>query len=191
MRCKISVGVLSVIMLVTLSVASPHYFLPVVLVVALHESGHVLMARVCKIRLRELKLGIFGAALSPQSCLYSYKKEILLCLGGPLMNFLSVLVITAFFDTPRFEYFKDCSIALGLLNLLPISGFDGGRILYSLLSILLPPRAVDVLSKALSFLLIFTLWCFSVYLLIKISASLSLFIFSLSLFAKIFLPDAV
>lgn len=191
MRCKISVGILAVLMILTLSVASPHYFLPVVLAVALHEGGHVLMARVCKIHLRELRLGIFGAALSPQSSLYSYKKEIMLCLGGPLMNFLSVLVVTAFFDTPRFEYFKECSMALGLLNLLPILGFDGGRIFTSMLSMLLPPRAVDVLSKALSFLLIFTLWCFSVYLLIKISASLSLFIFSLSLFAKIFLPDAV
>ena len=191
MRCKISVGVLSVIMLVTLSVASPHYFLPVVLVVALHESGHVLMARVCKIRLRELKLGIFGAALSPQSCLYSYKKEILLCLGGPLMNFLSVLVVTAFFDTPNFEYFKECSIALGALNLLPISGFDGGRIFTALLSMRLSPRTVEAVSKIISFILIFTLWSFSVYLLIKISSSLSLFMFSLSLFAKIFLPEAV
>ena len=115
----------------------------------------------------------------------------MLCLGGPLMNFLSVLVVTAFFDAPRFEYFKECSIALGALNLLPISGFDGGRIFSALLSMILPPRAVEALSKVISFILIFTLWCFSVYLLIKISATLSLFMFSLSLFAKIFLPDTV
>ncbi len=191
MRCKISVGILAVLMLITLSVASPRYFLPVIFAITLHELGHVLMARVCKIQLRELKLGIFGAALSPQSCLYSYKKEILLCIGGPLVNFLSAITVTAFFDTPSFEYFKECSIALGALNLLPISGFDGGRIFSALLSMILPPRAVEALSKIISFILIFTLWCFSVYLLIKISATLSLFMFSLSLFAKIFLPDTV
>lgn len=191
MRCKISVGILAVLMIITLSIASPHYFLPLLFSITLHELGHVLVARLAKIKLRELKLGIFGAALSPQSYLYSYKKEILLCLGGPLANFLSALAVSAFFDTEPFEYFKMCSLALGLLNLLPISGFDGGRIFTSLLSMLLSPRTVQAISKLVSFVLIFALWSFSVYLLLKISASLSLFMFSLSLFSKIFLPDTV
>ena len=191
MRCKISVGILAVFMIITLSITSPHYFLPMISAIALHELGHVLMAQLSKIRLRELKLGIFGAALSPESYLYSYKKEILLCLGGPLANFLSALAVSEFFDPEPFEYFKMCSLALGSLNLLPISGFDGGRIFTALLSMIFSPRTVQVISKFISFVLIFTLWSFSVYLLLKISASLSLFMFSLSLFAKTFLPDAV
>ncbi|MBE6707031.1 MAG: hypothetical protein E7577_05255 [Ruminococcaceae bacterium] len=190
-RCKISVGIFAILMIITLSIASPHFFLPVICSIALHELGHILMAKICKIQFRELKLGIFGAALSPQNYLYSYKKEILLCLGGPLANFLSAFAVSVFFDTQPFEYFKMCSFALGLLNLLPVSGFDGGRIFSALLSILFSPRTVQTVSKVISFALIFTLWCFSVYLLIKIASSLSLFMFSLSLFAKIFLPDDV
>lgn len=191
MRCKISVGVFAVIMIITLSVASPRYFIPMLLAIALHELGHIVIARLINIRLRELKLGIFGAALSPESYLYSYKKEILLCLGGPLVNFLCAIIVSSFFYTEPFEYFKMCSLALGVLNLLPVSGFDGGRIFTALLSMIFSPRAVQVISKFISFVLIFTLWSFSVYLLMKISASLSLFMFSLSLFAKIFLPDTV
>ena len=191
MRCKISVGVFAILMIITLSVASPNYFLPMLCSIAIHELGHVLMAKVNRIQLRELKLGIFGAALSPQNYLYSYKKEILLCLGGPLANFLSAFAVSSFFDTEPLEYFKMSSFALGALNLLPISGFDGGRIFSAFLSMLFSPRTVQAVSKTISFILIFTLWCFSVYLIMKISASLSLFMFSLSLFAKIFLPDEV
>jgi hypothetical protein len=43
----------------------------------------------------------------------------------------------------------------------------------------------------ISFIFIFTLWCISVYLLLKISASLSMFIFSVSIFCKIFLPEEI
>ena len=191
LRCKISVGVLAIVMMITLSIASPHFFLPMICAVAIHELGHLILAKICKIQLRELKLGIFGAALSPQNYLYSYKKEILLCLGGPLSNFLSAFAISYFFNAEPLEYFNECSLALGILNLLPISGFDGGRIFSALLSIFFPPNTVQTVCKAISFALIFILWCFSVYLLIKISASLSLFTFSLSLFTKIFLPDDV
>ena len=108
-----------------------------------------------------------------------------------MANFLSAFAVSIFFDTEPLEYFKMSSFALGALNLLPISGFDGGRIFSAFLSMLFSPRTVQSVSKVISFILIFTLWCFSVYLLIKISASLSLFMFSLSLFAKIFLPDTV
>jgi hypothetical protein len=37
--------------------------------------------------------------------------------------------------------------------------------------------------------LIFSLWCLWVYLLLRLSSSVSLFVFSISLFAKIFLSQ--
>jgi hypothetical protein len=48
---------------------------------------------------------------------------------------------------------------------------------------------VESILNFTSFILIFTLWSVSVYLLLKISSSVSLFVFSVAVFTKIFLPD--
>ena len=128
----------------------------------------------------------------PDSDLFSYNREILLCLAGPATNFLCVFIgLHTFgaFPSDFYQYFIFASAALGILNLLPIQGFDGGRILHALLSKHLEPRVVGAWISALSFLFIFLLWSISLYLLIRTASSLSLFIFSLSLFARIFIPE--
>jgi stage IV sporulation protein FB len=157
----------------------------------IHELGHVAMARLCRIQLRECKIGIFGAGLVPDGSLYSYGQEILLCLAGPLCNLtcaslgLWLLPRYSAFGTP----FVFASLALGLLNLLPIQGFDGGRILHALLSLLLPPHTARGITTVSSFFCVLTLWIASTYLLLRAAASLSLFVFSLSLFCRIFLSE--
>jgi hypothetical protein len=55
--------------------------------------------------------------------------------------------------------------------------------------LILSPDTANKLLKMISFFLIFCLWSFSVYLLIKNAASLTVFIFSISLFVKIFVPQ--
>jgi membrane-associated protease RseP (regulator of RpoE activity) len=78
---------------------------------------------------------------------------------------------------------------LGILNLLPIREFDGGRILGALLCRVGSQRAAQKTVNALSFFCVFTLWSFSVYLLLRFAASLSLFVFSISLFFKLFIRE--
>ncbi len=190
-KCRIKIGIFALIMFISLLLTSYNYFIILLFVVILHELGHVFMAKLCHIRLSELKLSIFGAALSPSNTLYSYKDEILLCIGGPLSNFVSALIVhMCLGNILKADIFVMSSLALGIINLLPIIGFDGGRITLALLSLILGPRQANGILKFLSFMFIFILWLFSVYLLIKIGASLTLFIFSLSLFTKIFIPHA-
>ncbi len=186
-KCKISVGFLFLLLLSVLVVTRSDMLIPLVLSITLHELGHVIMARICGIKMAEFKLDIFGAALSPTSISYSYISEILLCLGGPLFNYVTVTFAYHLPQSPFRENLIMASLALGTINLLPIFSFDGGRIFSSFLSLFLPPKAVINIMRLTSFFLIFTLWCFSVYLLLRRGASLATFIFSISLFAKIFL----
>jgi membrane-associated protease RseP (regulator of RpoE activity) len=160
----------------------------------IHELGHLIVARILNINLKELKVGIFGAGLSCDTYSLSYKDEILLCLGGPFINLISASLCYAFLKNyfvifPYIKTFVFSSLFLGLINLLPIKDFDGGRIFYALLAKKFSPKISITIQKYISFVIVFIMWSFSLFLLIKYSFSLSLFIFSLSLFVKIFMAE--
>lgn len=158
----------------------------------IHECGHLTAAVMLGIPLRSLDVGLFGASLRVRGSLISYPKEFLLCAAGPAMNFLSALAVVIFSEHRGYysecgEWFASVSVMLGLLNLMPAEGFDGGRMLSVALTSTLGPR---ISARALSistFLSIVALWMFSVYLLLRHGTSLSLFVFTLSLFYRLFI----
>lgn len=190
-KCKIKIGFLAVVLLLALAISEPRYFPALLCSTAIHESGHLLMGKIRKINLRELRLGVFGASLFPDSMNYSYKDEIILCSGGPLFNFLSAVLAVKVFSFSFDSLFVMSSFSLCILNLMPIMGFDGGRILSATLNGFLPVTWVWRVMKLISFVFIFALWCMSLYLLMRAASSLALFVFCIAMFAKIFIPDSV
>ena len=187
MKCKLKVGFFAVLMLVTLAFTSAEYFPALICSVAIHEIGHIIAAKIRRIKLSEMKLSIFGASLYTYNQLFSYYDEIFLCIGGPLANLLSVVVCLSIEKTNSLFFMS--SLALGMLNMFPIHGFDGGRILSAFLSIHLQPKATAMICKTVSFIILFVMWCISVYFLLRSSATLTLFVFSMFMFAKIFIAD--
>lgn len=189
---KLKIGFFAIMLILSFLFSPTLLSLCALLSALLHELGHMGAARLCGIRLRECQVGIYGAGLVPDGGVYSYGQEIVLCLCGPLMNLICASVGIWFLRGTAgafWENFVFSSLALGILNLLPIQGFDGARILCALLSRFCLPRTVERIVAALSFVCVLSLWCLSVYLLIRYVASLSLFIFSLSLFSRIFLSE--
>ncbi len=189
---KIRIGFLAVMLGLSLFLSRSLFSLGLLIAALTHELGHILMARACGIRLRECTVGIYGAGLQPADGFYSYGQEIFLCLAGPLCNlFLGSLglVIGRVIPSELLTQFVFSSFVLGGMNLLPIRDFDGGRILFSLFSLLFDPTVASRILSVLSFLFVFLLWSLSLYLLLRHAASLSLFIFSLSLFTRIFIPE--
>lgn len=157
----------------------------------IHECGHLMAAVLLGIPLRSLDVGLFGASLRVRGSLISYPKEFLLCAAGPAMNFLSALAVVIFSEHRGYysecgEWFMSVSVMLGLLNLIPAEGFDGGRMLSVILTSMLGPRISARILSVTSFLSIVILWMFSVYLLLRYGTSLSLFVFTLSLFYRLF-----
>ena len=186
---KTKIGLLAILMLLSIALSPSLFSLAVLLSAFLHELGHIAAAKLLKIELKELSIGAFGAGLTPSSSLFSFKKEMLLCAAGPLVNLVCFLILLPFKNL-FLNYVSVASLFLGALNLLPITSFDGGRILYSFISRYFTPRTALNITRFLSFIFIFSLWCFSLYLLMRVAISLSLFIFSCSLFLKIFLSES-
>ena len=190
MKLKVKINFLTIVLLASLLLSGSKFSIAALFAAALHELGHILSAKLCGIGFSELTLNIFGAGLTPNVALNSYTQEAMVCFAGPLVNLLSYL-ITSLFTLPATSFFENfglASLTLGVLNLLPIIDFDGGRIASALLFRFFSPYFSTKLMKAVSFICIFALWSFSLYLIMRVAASLSLFLFSAMLFAKIFLP---
>ena len=160
-------------------------FCATLLAAAVHECGHLLAARALGIRLRLLELDIPGARILPAGPLPSYAAEGWLAAAGPISSFLLAAFILHFrgeFSTALLA----ATLSQGLFNLLPIAGFDGGRIFTAVTSFLKEPIAAKTRSVA-SYLSVFFLFSLSATLLLRYGENLSLAVLSASLFTRIFL----
>ena len=185
MKCRFKIGFFAIVLFFTVAFTSAEYFVGLLFSVAIHESGHIIAAKIRRIKLSEMRLDIFGALLYTQNQLFSYIDEIILCIGGPVANFISVGACWFMGDMKSTFFFS--SVALGMLNCLPVYGFDGGRILSSFLSMLLEEKIAVRICKAISFVVLMFIWWISVYFLLRIGATLNLFVFSMIMFVKIFI----
>lgn len=192
MNMKIKISFFSALMISSLLLTQKYYALIPLFVAFLHECGHLAVARIKRIKIQSLDLGIFGARINIDGGIYSYSDEILVCLGGPLVNLLcadAAAIIARQFGirSDAVALFILSSLSLGIINLLPICSFDGGRILFGVIAKRRSLSFAEKILKISSFISLFLIWIISVYLLLKTSASLSLFVFSVSVFATIFM----
>jgi stage IV sporulation protein FB len=168
------------------------HFLIYFTAIFIHESGHFISARIRNLRFSRFEINVFGARLNFSNGLISYGDEFIVSLAGPFANVISVAVLKALKVPTENEIVADfilCSLSLAFINLLPIKSFDGGRMLKSILSLFLTEKALQKALDIISFSALFILWCFSVYLLLKYAVTLSLLVFSMSIFASIFLEE--
>ncbi len=131
----------------------------------LHECGHLFAAVLLGVGVREIRFEFSGIRICTDEKLMSYKSEILLAAAGPLANFICVGACVASFllcGIPYGEvtaltdafisgreysrvgavgFFAISALLQGGLNLLPVRSFDGGRILYCTVTLLLGQRA--------------------------------------------------
>lgn len=166
--------------------ARGQHAVPLFLAITLHEAGHLLFAKLLGIRLRLIELDLPGARIYPLLPLPSYGAEALLALGGPLFSLLTALPCLLC-SSPFTKELLTATLSLGLFNLMPIEGFDGGRMLSSLLASTLGEgfsRRVLFVTTYLSLLLLFSL---SACLLLRYGEDAALAVLSASLFAHLFL----
>ena len=108
---------------------------------ALHEMGHILALHQMGKAPINLTLTMLGAQMEVPPL--SYRQEFLAAAAGPCVS----LLLTCVF--PVWPALGLCSLCLGLFNLLPIPGLDGGRMLSSLLLLHLPePTAIRIRTAA-------------------------------------------
>lgn len=171
----------------TLSLStSPHPFI-LVLCYIIHEAGHIVFARIVGAKIKKFKIGSFHLSLSYDCSNLSYKKEILVQLGGIIFNLLSAVALSLFpaFAGESVDFFIICSISLALMNLYPASVLDGGGILKSILLFTMDEDKALKIFKGISLVSVILMWLVAVYLQIIFCANLSLFIISIVLLIEL------
>lgn len=126
--------------------------------VCAHEAGHLLLLKILKVPVHQLRLGASGACLRTGTM--SYRQELLVALAGPAVNLL-----LAVYFLHRAPMTALVNLALLLYNLLPFYPLDGGRFLRCLLRLLLKEgRAAQVTEQIVSGLCLFAFWGCGIYM---------------------------
>ena len=115
-------------------------FLPFLLSVSAHEIGHYWTLWLLEIPVYSLKFGLSGAQLHTSEM--SYLQELLVALAGPAVNLCIFLFAHNY--APMLSF---VNLILLIYNLLPFYPLDGGRILRSLLRMILPLTLADLVEK--------------------------------------------
>ncbi len=150
-----------------------------------HEFGHIIVIYALGARVKEIEITIFGAEIRSSVMNLSTGGNIAVYSAGGIANLLSAYMVTLFFSSPAADIFAACSVALALLNFLPIRSLDGGCILGELLDSRFPHRGDAVFSVISSVTLMF-LWIFSVFLLLNCGGNASLLLFCIYMFATLY-----
>lgn len=161
-----------------LSLKAPANLLITVASSLLHEAGHLSMLIFLNNKPQAVKFEIVGMNIIRQQNLkINRKEEIAISLGGPLMNFVVVVVsclLLAFYNNQHVLTCACINLILMTFNLLPIKMLDGGAILYFILSAHFNSILCRKILKVTSvfFIFIIYLWAFYVFVVTKYNISL-------------------
>lgn len=180
MKIRITPGAL--VLLFASAASGSLAFLATLVCVSLHEAGHLFAARAAHVRIRALEFDVGGAKIYTAGLFPSYKKEFAVAAAGPVASLLFAYLLR-----PWGSPFFTTGLSLALFNLLPIEGFDGGRLLFCTVAPLFgegTARRLCLVATYLSLLLLFSL---SAGLLLCHGENITLAALCASLFAKLFL----
>ena len=138
----------------------------ILLIIFVHEMGHLLASRIFKWNFDKIAIYPFGGCCKfDEKINRPMKEELIILISGPLFQILLFVVIYYFslkgFMTYRnFSIFKNYHYTLLFFNLLPIYPLDGGRILNLLLSYIFPFKKSNKLIIFISFIIVIIMMFF-------------------------------
>ena len=174
----------AVLFFFALALTGASSFLSVALCVAVHECAHLITAKLQRVRTRELEIG--GAQIKTAGVFPSYRAEWLVAAAGPAASLLLALALAPV-PTPFAYNTTRTSLSLALFNLLPVEGFDGGRMLYATSAPLLGETIATRSVYVTTYLVLLFLFSVASCLLLRYGRNATLIALSASLFTKLFL----
>ena len=146
-----------------------------------HELGHVAAAWGLGVRIRGLRMDILGARLELTGLL-SYGQEFFVAAGGPFFSWVGAALVDPLAGGREgLELLGGVSLALGVVNLLPVGTLDGGRMLRCLAAWMWGDAAATTALRVTTGICLGGLWLVAMYALLRRAEMLSVFAFSLCL----------
>lgn len=123
-----------------------------------HEIGHLLTMKYIGCAPRSVKFTASGVLICGTSYC-SVKDNVVIALSGPIVNFVFALSFYCFnliIDSRLVLVYSAVSLLVGLVNMLPIKGLDGGTICFAVLNAVCTEKAA-FLFKLVSLLTAFVM----------------------------------
>jgi Zn-dependent protease len=135
------------------------------------------------VEVQSIEVTLFGAEIRSLSKEYTGRAgQIAIFAAGGISNLISGITAALL----GYSFFASCSIALAVVNLLPIRTLDGGCILELLLQDM-PFRYSEKILGVVSAIFIFLLWLTAVYIILLCRGNLSLMLFCSYMFVTLYL----
>ncbi len=139
----------------------------------LHEAGHILCAAALGVKLSSVRFTLGGVKINADFALIKGADEVMILLAGSGVNFLLCLVSGA---VPLYsEAVLGANLLMGIFNLLPSEGLDGGSIARILLEKRFLPEKAYKIQKILSHFTMLAIWFFSIPVMVFSKGNPSLY----------------
>lgn len=160
--------------------------LPFILAAAIHECAHILCAFFLRMGAPRIRINRAWIRIEYSPCA-SAARRILLCLSGPAIGIAVGLLLRPF---PAFSAFSTCSLSLGILNLLPLSCFDGGCVLREICFACFLPDTAWRITRAVSVISVILLWSASALVQLTVGVNYTMLFLSAVLIVTILTDKA-
>lgn len=148
----------------------------------LHEAGHLLWLIVSGDKPQKIEFGLFGLSVVRKNDIkLNYKNEIISSFFGPLVNIIIAVICFTFYAILKSELLLtviSVNLFLGVFNLMPVFGLDGGRILEFYLLSKHSPDKCEKIMRIVSAFTIVPLMSAGFFILIKSGYNFSLVMLS-------------
>lgn len=182
----VTVGFFGIICLM-LYIDKSGLMLPTLLSTIIHEFGHLLALLLLKFKPQKVILKVGAVSIVGRFNLTTLG-ELFLNFAGPFINlilFLFFWYVRRFLAPPFITNFALINLVLGIFNLLPVMGLDGGSILYLLLAKKLKHNALNLTCLLLSLSTAVFILFFGVNIFINTKTNPSLILLGLYLILSI------
>lgn len=160
-RVTVTFGFCAVLALL-LSLEQGVHLLPALLACGVHESGHILAAYACGMKLEAICFSALGIRMEGNTAGISHWRRAVISLAGPFMNFSFFLPLYVL--DPRASAMQ---LLLFLFHILPAVPLDGGAALYSMLCARWPEERAAKVITAVSAVFALLLGTFGFYVLLR------------------------
>lgn len=157
--------------------------IPALFAVFMHEIGHLFAMWVLECAPKQIKL-IPASVQIVSSMTKKIKNDIIIAACGPAVNliiFISLYINYESFKNELTLYYALINLVIGLFNLIPVTGLDGGTILYSILCRKLNPNKAMLILRIITLLIAAIVLFFAVWLALQGKINISLFIIGIYL----------